>query len=192
MLNIIWPLFIIVSFIYGLISGRIDEVNQSIFTSTESAVTLTINLLGTMCLWSGIMEVATKTTLISKFTNFLMPAIRWLFPEIRKEDKVNKEISLNIVANILGLGNAATPIGLKVMESLQKENKEKDTVNNSMAMFIIINTASLQLIPTTVIAVRSSLESSNPTQIIIPVWVATICAAIVGITVSKICIRRSK
>lgn len=138
------------------------------------------------------MEIATKTSIISKLTNFLYPLIRFLFPEINKDDKVNKEISMNMVANIFGLGNAATPTGLKVMNSLQKTNPKKDTLTNSMAMFIVINTASLQIIPTTVIAIRSSMGSSNPTQIIIAVWFATICAAITAVVLTKICIKRSK
>lgn len=138
------------------------------------------------------MEIATKTSMISKLTKLLHPLIRFLFPEINKNDKVNKEISMNMIANIFGLGNAATPTGLKVMRSLQKENHKKDTLTNSMAMFIVINTASLQLIPTTVIAIRNSMGSTDPTQIIFPVWFATICAAITAIVVTKIFIKRSK
>lgn len=192
MLNILWPVFIVISFTYAFLSGNIDKVNNSIFESTQNAVELSIALLGTICLWNGIMEIATKTSLIEKLTKVLYPVIRFLFPEIKKEDKVNKEISMNIITNILGLGNAATPIGLKVMKSLQKSNTKKDTITDSMAMFIVINTASLQLIPTTVIAIRSSMGDNNPTKIIIPVWFATICAAITAVLITKICIKRSK
>ncbi len=192
MLNYLWPIFIIISFIYGLLSGNIADVNNSIFESTASAVQLSINLLGTICLWNGIMEIATKTSMISKLTNFLQPLIRFLFPEIKKEDKVNKEISMNMITNIFGLGNASTPTGLKVMQSLQKENDKKDTLTNSMAMFIVINTASLQLIPTTVIAIRSSLGSNNPTQILLPVWFATFCAIVTAVLLTKLFIKRGK
>lgn len=191
MLNFLWPIFIIFSFIYAFISGSIDKLNNSIFESTKSAVELSITLLGTMCLWNGIMEIAIKTSMIDKLTTALQPIIRFLFPEIKKDDKVKKEISMNIIANIFGLGNAATPIGLKVMNSLQKENIKKDTISNSMAMFIVINTASLQLIPTTVIAIRSSMGSNNPTKIIIPVWIATMCAVSTAVIVTKIFIKRS-
>ena len=97
---------------------------------------------------------------------------------------------MNIIANMLGLGNAATPLGLKAMKTMQKENKKKDTLSNSMAMFIVLNTASMQIIPTTVIAVRSSLGAENPSSIIIPVWIATICAAITGVIVTKIFIKK--
>lgn len=190
MLNILWPIFIIISYIYAIFTGNVNEINNSVFESCESAVKLTITFLGTMCLWSGIMQIAKKTTLIDKLTNFLTPIMKILFPEIQKGNHVHKEISMNMVANILGLGNAATPLGLKAMKTLQKDNPKKDTLTNSMAMFIIINTASIQIIPTTVIAIRSSLGSTNPTQIIIPVWIATLVAAIAGITTAKILMKK--
>lgn len=189
MLNFLWPLFIVISFGYAFITGNIENVNNSIFESTKSAIELSMTLLGTMCFWNGIMEIATKTSIMDKLTKVFKPIIRYLFPEINKNNKVNKEISINIIANIFGLGNAATPTGIKVMKSLQEENLNKDTVSNSMAMFIVINTASLQLIPTTVIAIRSSIGAANPTRIIIPVWIATICAAITAIITTKIFIK---
>ena len=178
MLNIVWPIFIIISFLFAIFSGNLESLNSSIFESTSDAVNLSINLLGTMCLWNGIMNIANKTTLIEKLTRLLKPIINFLFPEMKESSEVKKEISMNMVANILGLGNAATPLGLKAMKSMQKENKNKDTLSNSMAMFIVLNTASMQLIPTTVIAIRNSLGSKNPTLIVFPVWIATICAAI--------------
>ena len=190
MLNIIWPIFIIVSYIYAILTGKVFQVNNSVFESCESAVKLTITFLGTMCLWTGIMQIAKKTTLIDKLTKLLKPIMKILFPDISEDNPVHKEISMNMVANILGLGNASTPLGLKAMKTLQKENPKKDTLTNSMAMFIIINTASIQIIPTTVIAIRSSLGSVNPTKIIIPVWIATIAAAIAGIIMAKILMKK--
>ena len=178
MLNIVWPIFIIISFSYAIFMGNLEELNNSIFNSTNEAIELSINLLGTMCLWNGIMQIAKDTDLIEKLTKFLKPIIKFLFPDLKNNTKIQKEISMNMIANILGLGNAATPLGLKAMESMQKENKEKDTLTNSMMMFIVINTASIQIIPTTVIAIRNSLGSENPTSIMFPVWIATIAAAI--------------
>lgn len=188
MLNIVWPIFIIISFSYAIFSGNLNNLNAEIFNSTEDAIKLSINLLGTICLWNGIMQVASKTTVIDKLTVVLKPIIKLLFPDLKGKPKIQKEISMNMVANILGLGNAATPLGLKAMKSMQEENKQKDRLTDSMAMFIVINTASIQLIPTTVIAIRNSLGSDKPTAIIFPVWIATICAAIAGITVVKILI----
>ena len=192
MLNKIWPFFIIISFIYAILSGNLENLNSSIFASTSDAIGLCISLLGTMCLWSGIMQIANKTTMIDKLTKFLQPIINILFPEIKQNKQIKKEISMNMIANILGLGNAATPLGLKAMKSMQKENSKKETLSNSMMMFIVINTASIQIIPTTVIALRNSLGSTNPTQIVFPVWIATVCAAIGGIVVTKILIKFEK
>lgn len=139
-----------------------------------------------------LFGIASKTSLIKKLTKFLNPIMKFLFPDINKNEKVHDEISMNIVANILGLGNAATPLGLKAMKSLQKINNSKETLSNSMATLIVLNTASLQIIPTTVIAIRTSLGSTNPTKIIIPVWIATLAAAICAITATKIFIKLGK
>lgn len=191
MLNIVWPIFIIISFSYAIFSGNLQNLNASIFDSVESAVNLSITMLGTMCLWSGIIHVAANTNIMKMMNKMLKPIIRFLFPEIKENKKAQSEISMNMVANILGLGNAATPLGLKAMETLQEENKNKQELSNSMIMLIVINTASIQIIPTTIIAIRSSLGAENPTSIIVPVWIATICAAIVGITVTKLLIKYS-
>lgn len=186
MLNIIWPAFILISFLYGILKGNVEAINQSIFESAANAVQLCITFFGTICLWNGIMKIAQQTTCIQKLTKLLRPIIHFLFPEIKQNEKAKQEISMNMIANILGLGNAATPLGLKAMKTLQKENPQKDTISNTMAMFIVINTASLQLIPTTVIAIRSSLNSNNPTQIIFPVWGATMLATIAAVIATKI------
>lgn len=192
LLNIVWPIFIIISFIFAIFTGKLSELNASIFTSTEEAVKLCISLLGTICLWNGIMQIANKTTIINKLTKFLNPIMRFLFPDIKQDSDVHKEISMNIIANILGLGNAATPLGIKAMKSLKKQNKDKKVLSNSMATLIVLNTASIQIIPTTVIAIRNSLGSSNPTGIIFPVWIATICAAVIGIFFTKLFIKLGK
>ena len=190
MLNIIWPVFIIISFVYAIFTGRVNEINNGIFESASDAVELSITFLGTMCLWNGIMEIVKRTTLMEKLSKFLKPVMNFLFPDLKNNPKANSEISMNVIANILGLGNAATPLGLKAMKTMQNANKQKDTLSNSMAMFIVLNTASLQLIPTNVIAIRTSLNSANPTQIILPVWGATIVAAIVGVIATKILIKK--
>jgi spore maturation protein A len=189
MLNKIWPVFIIISFIYAFISGNVERVNSGIFESTESAVELCLTFLGTICLWNGIMQIAYKSKLINIVVKILNPLIKKLFPEIKNNEKIKKEISMNIVANIFGLGNAATPLGIKAMESMQEINDNKDTITNSMMIFIVLNTASLQLIPTTVIAIRTSLGSNNPTSIIFPVWCASVCSITAAIISTKLLIK---
>ena len=121
MLNILWPAFIIVSVIFAILSGNIKELNSSIFESTELAVSLCITLLGTMCLWNGIMRIASKTSVMKKITNFLKPIMKLLFPNIKNDSNVYEEISMNMVANILGLGNAATPLRNKSNEIHARE-----------------------------------------------------------------------
>ena len=158
MLNKLWPAFIIMSFIYGLLNFNMDQLNNSIFESCKQTIEMILSFMGVMCMWNGIMEIIKETTLINKITKCLTPIMKFLFPDITKESKAYGEISMNIVANLLGLGNAASPLGLKAIKSLQEENKNKDELSNSMIMFIVLNTMSIQIIPTTVIAIRSSLR----------------------------------
>jgi len=136
------------------------------------------------------MEVASKTQIIEYLSKIIKPISKNLF--VNLGEKSFNNIIMNIIANILGLGNAATPLGLKAMKELQKENDNKDELSDNMMMLIVLNTASLQIIPTTIIAIRSSLGSINPTKIIFPVWISTICAAIVGIIFTKIIIKYTK
>jgi len=190
MLNFIWPIFLIISFIYSISFGNLEATNMAIFESTENAVNLCIKLLGTVCLWNGIMKIAEKTSIVHKLKKMFKPILKILFPKIKEEEEVHTEISMNIVANVMGLGNAATPLGLKAMKSLQKRNENKNIISNEMAVFIVLNTASIQLIPTTVIAIRNSLGSANPTAILFPVWIATAIAAIAAICAVKILVKR--
>lgn len=187
MLNILWPIFIIISIVYAIFSGNMESLNNSIFESTESAMNLTLTLLGMTCLWNGIMEVASNTKIIEYLSIIIKPIMKKLFCNLNEKSYNN--IIMNIIANILGLGNAATPLGLKAMNELQKENTSKDELSDNMMMLIVLNTASLQIIPTTIISIRSSLGSSNPTKIIFPVWISTICAGVVGIFFAKIFIK---
>lgn len=190
MLNKIWPAFLIISFIYAILNGNIEEFNNSIFTSCAQTVDLILKLFGTMCLWNGLMKIVQETSLMKKLTKIISPLMKILFPKMKKEDKEYKEITINIIANLLGIGNAATPLGLKAMQTMQEKNPQKDRITDSMAMFIVLNTASIQLIPSTVIAVRASLGSVNPSQIIVPVWIATIAADVAGIIVSKMLMKK--
>lgn len=192
MLNTFWPICVVISIVVSVVSGKVNSLNNSIFESTASAVELTITLIGTMCLWSGIMEIAVNTSLIEKIKKILKPIMKFLFPKIDDQEKEYQEICMNIISNLLGLGNAATPLGLKAMKSMQEKNNDKNTLTDSMAMLIVLNTASLQIIPTTVIAIRTSLGSNDPTKIIVPVWIATLVAAISAITATKLFIKLEK
>lgn len=121
MLNKIWPFFIIISIVYAIYTGNISNINTAIFSSAEQTVSLCFTLLGTLCLWNGIMNIALKTSLIKKLTQIFKPLIKFLFPDLRNDEKISEEVSMNIIANILGLGNASTPLGLKAISSMQKK-----------------------------------------------------------------------
>ena len=192
MLNRIWPWFIIISIIYSLFSGNIEEINTAVFDSSKSAINLSLVLFGSVALWSGLINIIKNTKLVNIINNIMKPFVIFLFPETRKNEELRALISMNIVSNFLGLGNAATPIGLKTIQIMHRENNEKRDMSDSMLFFILINTASIQLIPTTIFAIRKSLGSNNPNCIIIPVWCSTIVAAIAGITMLKILIRKNK
>lgn len=192
MLNVFWPFCIVISIVIAILTGKVENINNSVFESTKSAVELTLTLIGTMCLWSGIMEIAVNTSIIEKIKKLLKPIMRFLFPKIKVQDKEYQEICMNIISNLFGLGNAATPLGLKAMKSMQEKNEKKERLTDSMVMLIVLNTASLQIIPTTVIAIRTSLGSTNPTKIIVPVWIATLAAAISAIIATKLFIKIEK
>ena len=185
MLNYIWAFMILVGILYGSVTGNISAVGNGILDSAKEAVSLCVTMLGVMALWTGIMEIANESGLIRAATNRIIPIIRGLFPELPKEHKAWNYISLNIIANILGLGWAATPAGLKAMEELQSLNRS-DVASDSMCTFLIINISSLQLIPVNIIAYRSQYGSVSPTSIIGMGLVATIISTAVGVVFSVI------
>lgn len=191
MLNILWPIFIIISIVYAFFSGNIEKVNECVFSSTEHAVEFSLILLGTISLWNGMMEIVSNTKIIYYLSKALQPVIRFLFPDVNGEE-AKENIIMNMIANILGLGNAATPLGIRAIKELQKENMDKTTLSDSMMMLIILNTSSLQIIPVTILSIRNSLNSNDSTMIIVPIWIATICSAIFGIASTKILIERTK
>ena len=186
MLNFIWCFFIIISIIYSIIFGSFTNVNNSIFEAMQSTVSLIISLFGSMCFWNGIMNIVKNTTMINKIKFFINPLIKKLFPNIDEDSDCYKNISMNMTSNLLGLGNSATPCGLKAIEEMQKENINKDKLTNNQILFILINTASIQLIPTTIISIRTSLNSKNPSVIILSVWFASIITFLAMILITKI------
>ena len=192
MLNYIWPVLILCSFIYAILSGNIENINNSIFESLEEVITLSMTLVGTMCLWCGLMEIVKNTSIMPKLIKLLKPILNILFPESKNNKEAMENISMNAISNILGLGNASTPAGIKAMECLQKENTNKNKLSNSMMMLTVLNTTSIELIPTTVIAIRSSLNAQNPADIIIPIWFSTVIGTLVGIIATKKKKKRSK
>jgi len=181
MLNTIWAVMLVFGFVSGIINGRITEVINVAIECAGDAIKLSINLMGIMCLWTGLMEIAEKSGLVTSISSIVRPVLKCLFPGIPRNHPAMGAIVMNLTANILGLGNAATPLGLKAMAELQKLNHSKTTVSHEMALFLVINTASLQLIPTSVIAIRAQAGSENPMEIVGAIWIASACAAAAGI-----------
>ncbi len=185
-MNYIWSGLLAAGFIIGILNGRIEEVTQAAFTSAGRAVELAIGLLGIMCLWSGLMKIMEKGGLIRVIAKLADPALRLFFPKLSGKDGAMGAVVMNLAANFMGLGNAATPLGVKAMEELQKVNARKDTASDAMCMFLVLNTSAIQLIPATVIAIRSDAGSAAPAEITACIWVASLCATIAGIVSAKV------
>lgn len=186
MVNIIWAVFIICGTIYAIITNNVEVVNKTIMASSKTSLDMIIQIFPVLALWMGLMNIAEKSKLLDKFSSFISPILIKLFPEVPSGHKALSYIASNIIANVFGLGSAATPFGLKAMESLQKLNKKKDTASRSMITFLIINTSGVTLIPTTVISMRMMYKSTNPTSILLACIIATSCSTIGGIFVDKL------
>ena len=194
MLNFLWAGMIIVGVMYAAFTGNIAEVTNAALDSSKEAITLCLTMLGVMSFWMGIMEIATKAGIIGALSRILRPFVRFMFPRIPKGHKANEHITTNIIANILGLGWAATPAGLQAMESLgeleEERGNDRSIASDEMCTFLIVNISSLQLININMIAYRSQYGSVNPTRIVGAGIVATIVSTIVGCAYCKIKNRR--
>src|SRR5438132_14370825 len=185
-MNIVFVLLFVAAAIAGAVKGDVKAVGQGAFEGATQGVTLAIGLIGVMALWLGMMKIAEKAGLIEKLARAVRPVFRPLFPGVPDGHPAISAMLLNIAANMLGLGNAATPFGIKAMEELEKLNPNKGTATNAQALFVAINTASLQLVPTTVIAMRTSAHSTDPAGILLPTLLATACALTVAIVSAKL------
>lgn len=186
MINIIWFFILAFGICFGILGGRGEEVSKAIIASSDSTVKLAISLVGIMCLWCGVMKIAEKSGLTDKIAKIMKPILKILFKKAAKDEKAMGAIVMNITANMMGLSNAATPFGIKAMEELDRLNEKKGEASDDMALFLVLNAACIQFIPTTVISIRAAVGSKNPAETIIPGVIATTVAAIVGIICCKI------
>ncbi len=185
-MNYIWYFLIVISIIFGAINGRLNEVANAVFSGTELAVKIVLTLLGIMTFWLGIMKIAEKSGIVEILSKILKPAAKLIFPEIPKDSPIIGDVAMNFSANALGLANAATPMGIKAMEGMQKINIDKESASNSMCTLLAMNTAGFQLIPASVIAILAAAGAENPTEIIFPVLIVTSFSFICAIIISKI------
>ena len=190
MMNYIWAFMVAGAFIFSFFTGKSMDMAAAVTEGADKAVKLILSIAGSMCLWTGIMNIADKSGLSEKISRFLSPVLCRLIPEYEADSPAMKAVCANVTANILGLGNAATPLGIKAVKEMQRLNPHKDTASRGMIMFIVINTASIQLIPTTTAALRQAAGSSEPYSILPAVWVNSVFALITGIAAAIILGRR--
>lgn len=177
MLGKIFGTISILSVIFGIALGNGKALGNAVLDGASGAVTLTISLCGIMCLWCGIMRVMECAGMVDKISKLLSPLLRIFFPDAYKKGEAIGEISANVSANLLGIGNAATPLALKAMEKLQKINPEPDSASTDMITLAVLNTASITLIPSTVISLRRAAGSTSPYSVIFPIWICSFCSA---------------
>jgi spore maturation protein A len=185
MVNLIWVFMFVFGIIYAAFTGRMEAVNKAIFDSSQEAVTISFGLISILVFWLGIMNLAQDAGLLEKLSRLFRPFVKRLFPDIPPDHPAMGYILSNMVANIFGLGNAATPAGIKAMEQMKKLNNNKNEASRSMITFLAINTSSLTLIPTTVIAIRMKYESAAPTEIVGTTLVATMCSTLAAILIDR-------
>lgn len=190
MVNKIWGFFIISGILYSIITGNVEVINKEILESSKVALDMIVKIFPVMALWLGIMKIAEASKLLEKMSNKLAPILGKLFPEIPKNHESLSLIASNIIANMFGLGSAATPFGLKAMDSLQELNNKKDTASRSMITFLVLNTSGVTIIPTTIISLRMLYNSANPTEIVLPCILATICSTIAGLVMDRFLAKR--
>lgn len=186
MLGYIWFFLILTSIIIGGLTGKIDAVVQSIVDSSKLAVEISISLIGVMAFWLGMMKLAEKSGIVSWISKIIRPVTKRLFSDIPPEHPAIGHVAMNFTANALGVTNAATPIGIKAMSEMQKLNSDKTVATNAMCTFLAINTAGVQLVPATIIAVLAAAGAKNPTVIIGPTFISTLIALISAVTVVKL------
>jgi spore maturation protein A len=182
-MNIIWFLLISVSVVFAVITGRLDEFTKAMFDASKSAVEVSLYLLGIVSLWMGLTKIIENSGLIHHLSDFFRPVVSRLFKNIPKDHPSITMITLNILANMLGLGNAATPLGIKAMKELQTLNTNKETVSFEMMLFVVVNTSSLQLIPFTIIGLLAQYGSKNPAWIVLPTIIATVVSTVSALVI---------
>ncbi|MBZ5750399.1 MULTISPECIES: nucleoside recognition domain-containing protein [Metabacillus] len=192
MVNLIWVALTVIGIVFAMFNGTMDQVNEAVFKGGKEAVTIAIGLISVLVFWLGLMKIAEKAGLLEKLGNLFKPILSKLFPEVPPDHPAMGYMISNMMANFFGLGNAATPLGIKTMEQLKVLNGNSDEVSRSMITFLAINTSSITLIPTTVIAIMMTYDSSSPTSIVGPSILATFISGIGAIIIDRFFYYRRK
>lgn len=187
MLNWIWAGMIFISIVCAACTGRLEQLSQAVMEGAQSAVELCLGTIGMMCFWTGLMHAAQRGGLTQLLSRVLSPLLRGLFPKLKKGSKALGAVCMNLTANLLGLGNAATPLGLAAMQELQKESgAPKGTADNAMVLFVVLNTASLQLVPTFMAALRGKYGAAQPFDILPAVWLTSLASLAAALVAAKL------
>ncbi|HHT45992.1 MAG TPA: nucleoside recognition protein [Firmicutes bacterium] len=186
MVNLLWAGIIVIAIVIAGINGKVNTITPIIFSSAENAVNISLSMISIMAFWLGIMKIIEKSGFIHLVIFFLKPLAYWLFPGIPRNHRAMNSMLMNMSANLLGMGNAATPFGIKAMEQMQQLNPDRDTATDNMCTFLAINTSSLTLIPTTVIAIRAATGAQNPTDIVGTTIIASLCSITVAILADRL------
>lgn len=181
-MSLIWTLFILVSVLCAAVNGTVSQLNAAVTEGAQAGVTLAASLAGSLCLWTGVGRLMEQAGITGIFSGLLRPLLGILFPSSRMDPQLENELSANICANLLGLGNAATPMGIAAAKRL----RVNDTATDELCRLVVLNTASIQLIPTSVAAVRSALGAQEPFSILAAVWLTSLCSAGIGLTAAWI------
>lgn len=189
-MTMIWTGMVVSAVFCGLLTGQGEQVAAAALSGTQEAVELCISMAGMLCLWSGVMEVLRQSGLAQKISRFLRPILKRLYPQVAESPEIMDSIAANVSANLLGLGNAATPLGMEAVR--QMKPKAPGVASDAMCMLVVCNSASIQLIPTTVAAVRMAQGCTTPFDILPCVWMASAVSVAVGITVCKLCAARGE
>lgn len=190
MINKIWASFIIIGILYSILTNNVELISTEIIKGAETTLNMITKIFPVMALWLGIMKIAEESNLLKKISKLLSPIMKKIFPEIPENHESISLITTNVVANLFGLGNAGTPIGLKTMKSLQELNKNKKEASHSMITFLVLNTTGLTIIPTTILSLN--MNAKNPTEIILPCFLASSSATIGGLIIDRILQRKDK
>lgn len=192
MVNIIWGVLILAGIIYGFFSGNMNAINNEIISSGKKALDMILEMLPILVIWMGLMKIAEDSGLLKKISNFFYPILSKLFPSLPKKNKALGYIASNIAVNMMGLGSAATPFGLKAMKEMQDINSDKSRASDAMITFLVLNTSGLTLIPTTIISLRMMYHSKNPTEIVLGCILATVCSTIAGLLMDRFLANKSR
>lgn len=186
MMNYVWPVLILFSFAASIITGNVAELSNAVIQGGQNAVELLLRLVAMLCLWGGIMEIAQQAGITAAISKIMQPLMKHIFPKLKNEKYALEAISMNITANVLGLGNAATPLGLEAMRRLQLINGDTNTASNEMVVFVVMNTAAMHIIPTTVATMRGQYGSKSPMEIMPASILTSFCALTIAVVTAKI------